>query len=208
MLRRFFTLMSAASLLLFLAAVVFWLVAQSQQRYFPKRVVSREGAVVAREYGGYGWSKSGFAMHRYDDRIVFAESELGENYDAATLPKPTAADIRMAMFSEAAESTVSPTIPSFDGSSFKYDRDTQLKSFVVGPDRKGYGRGLVVIVPFYQVVLASALLPLAWTGMALRRRFRRQINVGVCPVCGYDLRATPGRCPECGNVPKTDPFSD
>jgi hypothetical protein len=54
----------------------------------------------------------------------------------------------------------------------------------------------VVTLPLYLPVVLTALLPLSQLSAAIRLAKRRRR--GLCPACGYDLRATPGRCPECG----------
>jgi hypothetical protein len=59
--------------------------------------------------------------------------------------------------------------------------------------------GWQVVAPYWALLAATAVLPLAW-GWRWRRR-RRLVAIGHCDSCGYDLRATPDRCPECGAVP-------
>ena len=54
-----------------------------------------------------------------------------------------------------------------------------------------------VVVPYWALVAVTLTVPAACLGSARRRRRPE----GHCRNCGYDLRATPSCCPECGTAP-------
>lgn len=59
------------------------------------------------------------------------------------------------------------------------------------PRRVGWSVGYVWIE------VALSVLPLVWIALFLRRKVAEPGAQGRCRTCGYDLRASVGRCPEC-----------
>lgn len=56
-----------------------------------------------------------------------------------------------------------------------------------------------LLIPYWMLVLPFLILPTAWIGAVRKDRQRtRRIASGLCGSCGYDLRGSDGRCPECG----------
>lgn len=58
--------------------------------------------------------------------------------------------------------------------------------------------GRLLVVPYWFLVLLLAPAPTWWLWRRARERRRR--SASACARCGYDLRATPDRCPECGTA--------
>ena len=57
---------------------------------------------------------------------------------------------------------------------------------------RGYGNWPLLALPAF-----LCLLIVSFAGLQ-RAEYRKRM--GLCRKCGYDLRATPGRCPECGTM--------
>ena len=79
---------------------------------------------------------------------------------------------------------------------FGYARGT-FPAFGIGrPPDSPDATSTALVIPHWSIVLSTAALPLKRAVHALRRR--RRYRAGLCLACGYDLRASPERCPECG----------
>jgi hypothetical protein len=57
-------------------------------------------------------------------------------------------------------------------------------------------RSITLVMSHWLLALLLLVMPAWW--LKRFRQARRARRQGLCPSCGYDLRATPHRCPECG----------
>jgi hypothetical protein len=59
----------------------------------------------------------------------------------------------------------------------------------------------LIYLPYWMLLTVAAALPLAAsTRFLVTWRKRRRRHKGLCAPCGYDLRASTDRCPECGTA--------
>ena len=155
------------------ATIATWLVRAVQSPHPRVRLTPSSGNVIA-------WD-SGHLAFEHRAPAVDADPRVAAFTPAASFPGDIAAI---------------PPVSSTEFLGFTYAAgDT---SNAPGGDREYR----LLLVPFWCPVLVTALLPTWWYLTQLSRASgEARTRAGLCPGCGYDLRATPGRCPECGTVP-------
>ncbi|HZN67664.1 MAG TPA: hypothetical protein VFB66_20410, partial [Tepidisphaeraceae bacterium] len=144
-----------------------------------------------------GPTRSGRPMTAEERR--WFEAEVGGQYGASEFfrwrqgPPASPGNWRMA--------AVAPWAPFWQRMGF---RSVLGKSYVIATrsDMPGAYQDDRLAAPLWPFVALFAVLPAAWLAARVTGRVRaaRRRRRGFCPGCGYDLRATPGQCPECGRA--------
>ena len=85
----------------------------------------------------------------------------------------------------------------FMGMHFTYELELPIHA----DERQLLNRRISGELPLWRSAFLFGFLPCLYAFFLLSvRRFRRSKIEGCCRDCGYDLRATPDRCPECGTT--------
>jgi hypothetical protein len=175
--------LTALSLILFVAVVALWV-----RSYWVSDDVTRESADGE---GFWSWS---FA-HAGRGRLLLVRHTIayssGGNRHPAGLRWDRKAGPPSADWPMIAAGAGSDVVGwQFAGFGHRW-RDEQK---LYGADRCDW----VTLPIWFAAAVTGAVSAPGSAAHARRRRRRWRERRGLCPTCGYDLRATPDRCPECG----------
>jgi hypothetical protein len=133
--------------------------------------------------------------------IVVKDGRLSYYWDNGDLPRGVSPDYGRPSGVAWGYAREDPLDWSYDVAS---SRARHALGFSYHEGQHGSSKGVNWIVwsaPLWAVAAVAALLPASRAGAWLRRKRRRVLE--RCTGCGYDLRATPNRCPECGQLVAT-----
>jgi hypothetical protein len=189
--RHLFTVCSAVSLLLCVASVALWVRSYANTRFVrwvQVRHVDGTGAVVR-------------------DRALLVMSGVFcfEDIEATIPPDASAMAQRFLVTMESLAQTHPASYGGVSPASSPPNL-TRHRVLELGIARHGvlasqYGTSRMTVLRGWLPPAVFSALPCAWAvGRLKRRAARRRMAGGLCGHCGYDLRASPGRCPECGTT--------
>jgi hypothetical protein len=180
MIRRLFTIASAVSLLLCVAIVVLWV----------------RSVIV---FDRISFDRCGRSLQVSTPNPSIYMSWTSRQYRKPRWERKFASPMRLADSIRVVNYTLTDTAgqPHFYGCLGFFFVPTYLQPGVFVP-----GGGdcwfTFIGVPFYFLLFLTSLMP------AFRMRYwfthHRRMRDGLCPSCGYDLRASKDRCPECGTA--------